>query len=236
DGTQTAVVDGHPGPEEIFTDKYGRVKVRFHWDRSAASPANSSCWVRVGTVWAGRGYGVIHIPRRGQEVIVAFEEGDPDRPIIIGSVYNAEMMPPFALPAGKKQSGMVSASNQRTGGFNQISINDGHGNEQISIHAQKNLVTRIENDENHFAMSRSTKIDGEELLEVTGNYQEHVNGSNVIEAKAAFSVDARYIVMTGKKSITLKVGGSRIELTEGGIDIRTDGVITIDGKPVYINC
>ena len=99
-GTQTAVVVG-PAGEEIFTDKYGRVKVQFHWDREGKNDANSSCWVRVGTPWAGKNWGVIHIPRIGQEVIVAFEEGDPDRPIIVGSVYNADQMPPYDLPGRK---------------------------------------------------------------------------------------------------------------------------------------
>ena len=88
-GTQTAVVVGPPG-EEIFTDKYGRIKVQFHWDRQGKSDADSSCWVRVATAWAGQQWGMVHIPRVGQEVVVAFEEGDPDRPIAVGSVYNAE--------------------------------------------------------------------------------------------------------------------------------------------------
>ena len=92
-GTQTAVVVG-PAGEEIFTDKYGRVKVQFHWDREGKYDADSSCWIRVATIWAGKGWGVIHIPRIGQEVIVDFLEGDPDQPIVIGSVYNADQMPP----------------------------------------------------------------------------------------------------------------------------------------------
>ena len=109
EGTQTAVVVGNSG-DEIFTDKYGRVKVQFPWDRQGQNDANSSCWVRVATLWAGKQWGIIHIPRVGQEVIVAFEEGDPDRPIIVGSVYNAENMPPYTLPDNKTQSGYLSRS------------------------------------------------------------------------------------------------------------------------------
>src|SRR5205085_5873268 len=90
-GTQTAVVVG-PAGEEIFTDKYSRIKVQFHWDREGKYDENSSCWVRVATIWAGKGWGVVHIPRIGQEVVVDFLEGDPDRPIVIGSVYNADHM------------------------------------------------------------------------------------------------------------------------------------------------
>ncbi len=96
-GTQTAVVVGQPG-EEIFTDKYGRVKVQFHWDREGKNNADSSCWIRVASTWAGKQWGMIHIPRIGQEVLVDFLEGDPDQPVIVGSVYNADMMPPYTLP------------------------------------------------------------------------------------------------------------------------------------------
>ena len=92
-GTQTAVVVG-PAGEEIFTDKYGRIKVQFPWDREGKFDADSSCWIRVATIWAGKGWGIIHIPRIGQEVVVDFLEGDPDQPIVIGSVYNADQMPP----------------------------------------------------------------------------------------------------------------------------------------------
>jgi type VI secretion system secreted protein VgrG len=108
-GSQTAVVAGPPG-EEIFTDKYGRVKVRFHWDQDGKHDPGSSCWVRVGTSRAGRNWGAIRIPRIGQEVIVDFLEGDPDRPIVVGTVYNAEMMPPSELPKNKTQSGVKSSS------------------------------------------------------------------------------------------------------------------------------
>ena len=108
-GPQTAVVVG-PGGEEIYTDKYGRVKVQFHWDRRGKKDENSSCWIRVSQPWAGKSWGAISIPRIGQEVIVDFLEGDPDQPIITGRVYNAEQMPPYELPANKTQSGIVSRS------------------------------------------------------------------------------------------------------------------------------
>ena len=108
-GTHTAEVVGPQG-EEIFTDKYSRVKVQFHWDRVGKKDAGSSCWIRVGTPWAGKQWGMIHIPRIGQEVIVAFLEGDPDQPIIVGSVYNADQMPPYTLPDNKTQSGLKTRS------------------------------------------------------------------------------------------------------------------------------
>ena len=120
-GTQTAVVVGKSG-EEIWTDNYGRVKVQFFWDRQGRYDENSSCWVRVAQGWAGKQWGMIHIPRIGQEVVVNFLEGDPDRPIITGSVYNADHMTPYPLPAEQTKSATKSLSSKGGGGFNEISL------------------------------------------------------------------------------------------------------------------
>ncbi len=144
-GSQTAMVVGPPG-EEIFTDKYGRVKVEFHWDRNSSADANSSCWLRVGTPWAGTGWGAIHIPRVGHEVIVQFMEGDPDAPIIIGSVYNANAMPPYKLPDHKTRSTLKSLSSKGGAGFNEIRFEDKKGKEQIFMHAEKDEDVRVKND------------------------------------------------------------------------------------------
>src|SRR5262249_5507593 len=137
-GTQTAVVVG-PSGDEIFTDKYSRVKVQFPWDREGKKDASSSCWVRVATIWAGKQWGAIHIPSIGQEVVVAFEEGDPDRPIIVGSVYNAEDMPPYTLPDNKTQSGVKSRSSTQgtEENFNELRFEDKKDNEQVYFHAEK---------------------------------------------------------------------------------------------------
>jgi type VI secretion system secreted protein VgrG len=131
-GTQTAVVVGPQG-EDIFTDKYGRVKVQFHWDRDGKSDIDSSCWLRVATSWAGKNCGIIHIPRVGQEVVVAFEEGDPDRPIIIGSVFNADMMPLFQLPDKRTQSGLRTHSTPKgdANNFDELRFEDKKGAEVI---------------------------------------------------------------------------------------------------------
>jgi type VI secretion system secreted protein VgrG len=138
-GPQTAVVVGKSG-EEIYTDEFGRVKLQFHWDRYGASDENSSCWVRVAQVWAGKGWGAMHIPRIGQEVIVEFLEGDPDRPIITGRVYNADQMPPYDLPENMTQSGIKSRSTKggNTNTFNEIRFEDKKGSEELYIHAEKN--------------------------------------------------------------------------------------------------
>lgn len=145
-GPQTAVVVG-PAGEEIFTDEYARVKVQFHWDRLGASDENSSCFVRVSSVWAGSGYGFIQIPRIGQEVIVDFLEGDPDQPIITGRVYNAAQMPPYGLPGNATQSGWKSDSSLGGGGFNELRFEDKAGSEEVYFQAQKDHNELIKNDE-----------------------------------------------------------------------------------------
>ncbi|HEV2762661.1 MAG TPA: type VI secretion system tip protein VgrG, partial [Pyrinomonadaceae bacterium] len=144
-GTQTAVVVGPPG-EEIYVDKYGRVKVQFHWDREGKYDDKSSCWIRVSQNWAGKRWGAMFIPRIGQEVIVDFIEGDPDRPIITGRVYNGGSMPPYALPGEKTKSTIKSYSSKGGGGFNEIRFEDLKGKEQIFVHAEKDEDKRVKND------------------------------------------------------------------------------------------
>ena len=168
-GVQTAVVVG-PSGEEIYTDEYGRIKVQFHWDRDGQSDANSSCWLRVATPWAGKTWGMIHIPRIGQEVVVDFVDGDPDRPLVIGSVYNKDQMPPFSLPDNKTQSGLRSRSSKQggTANFNEIRLEDLKGSELMFIHAEKDMQTEVENDETRtVGHDRTTTITNDETKEVT---------------------------------------------------------------------
>src|SRR5205807_1970189 len=148
-GTQTAVVVG-PAGQEIFTDKFGRVKVQFHWDRDGKNDIDSSCWVRVGQLWAGKRWGASFWPRIGQEVIVDFLEGDPDQPIIIGSVYNADQMPPYlgdGLDTKHKKDNKVTGvkSNTTMGGkgFNEWRFDDTKGKEQLFLHAERDMDVRV---------------------------------------------------------------------------------------------
>ena len=172
-GPQTAVVVGPPG-EEIYTDEYGRVKVQFHWDRYGKMDENSSCWIRVSSPWAGSNYGGIHIPRIGQEVIVDFLNGDPDYPMITGRVYNAMQMPPWDLPANKTQSGFLTRSTKggtpghglhnSPGTANAIRFEDMAGKEQLWLHAQKDQLTEVENDEDKWVgQDRRKTIDRDEF-------------------------------------------------------------------------
>jgi type VI secretion system secreted protein VgrG len=179
-GCQTAVTVG-PGGEEIYTDKYGRVKVQFHWDREGKQNENSSCWIRVSQPWAGKGFGGLAIPRIGQEVVVDFLEGDPDRPIIIGRVYNASQMPPFGLPAGAVISGVKSNSTKGGGGDNEISLNDTKGNELINIHGQYDMQTRVEHDERvTIGNNRTENVGVDESITIGNNRTEKVGANETI--------------------------------------------------------
>jgi len=146
-GVQTATVVG-PHNEDIFVDKYGRVKVQFHWDREGKLNPDSSCWIRVAQVWAGKGWGSFFWPRIGHEVVVSFEEGDPDQPLIVGSVYNAENMPWHRLPINKELSGIKSESvrGHANKNYNAVIFNDEKGKEHLSIHSEHNLSLNSEDD------------------------------------------------------------------------------------------
>ncbi|ONY04922.1 type IV secretion protein Rhs, partial [Burkholderia cenocepacia] len=136
-GPQTAIVVGPKG-EEIYTDSLGRVKVQFHWDRLGKRDQGSSCWVRVSQPWAGSGFGMIQIPRIGDEVVVSFLDGNPDRPLVTSRVYNSQNMPPWALPANATQSGILTRST-KTGNVNTanaIRFEDKKGEEEVWLHAE----------------------------------------------------------------------------------------------------
>jgi type VI secretion system secreted protein VgrG len=176
-GPQTAVVVG-PAGEEIYPDEYGRVKTQFHWDRKGKNDENSSCWVRVSQVHAGKGFGGIDIPRIGDEVIVEFLEGDPDRPIITGRVYNAEQMPPYPLPGKKVISGLKSNSTKGGGGYNEYVFDDSKGHELIREHGQFDKDSTIENDlREHVLHDRSRDVTNDETI-VVGNDRSKSIGNN----------------------------------------------------------
>ena len=183
-GCQTAYVVG-PDGEEIYTDKYGRVKVQFHWDRDGKNDAKSSCWVRVAQTWASKKWGSIYIPRIGMEVLVDFLEGDPDQPIITGCVYNADAMPPYDLPDNKTRSTIKTNSTKGGDGFNEFRFEDLKGSEQIFIHGEKDLDVRIKNDERHWVKADHhfiVKGNSRELIE--GKEHRTVNGDQMTASRA----------------------------------------------------
>jgi type VI secretion system secreted protein VgrG len=181
-GPQTAIVVGKAG-EEIWTDQYGRVTVQFHWDRYGKRDENSSCWLRVSQAWAGKNWGAMHIPRIGQEVIVSFLEGDPDRPIITGRVYNAAEMPPYDLPANQTQSGIKSRSSKggSPANCNEIRFEDKMGAELLTLHAEKDQEISVEHDEAHSVGHDRTKSVGhDETTTVSNNRTEKVGNNEQI--------------------------------------------------------
>ena len=203
-GCHTAVVVG-PSGEEIFTDKYGRVKVQFHWDREGKKNENSSCWVRVSYPTAGKAWGAIQIPRIGQEVIVDFIEGDPDRPIITGRVYNAGQMPPYDLPGKGMVGGFKSNSTKGGGGYNEFAFDDTKGNELIRVHGQYDMDSVIEHDERlHVKNNRTKNVDVDETSTIGNNRTEKVGKNEKITIGANRTED-----VVANEQIT--IGANRTE-------------------------
>ena len=251
-GTQTAIVVGPPG-EEIYVDKYGRVKVQFHWDREGKYDDKSSCWIRVSQNWAGKRWGAMFIPRIGQEVIVDFVEGDPDRPIITGRVYNAASMPPYDLPAEKTKSSIKSYSYKGGGGFNELRFEDKKGSEQIFIQAQKDQDVRVKNilkefvgNDTHLIVKHDqlNSVSGDKHQYVSGDHNEKVGGTVSLNAgadmqekvRSKYALDAgaevhikagTNVVIESGMTLTVKVGANFININPGGI--------FISGKIVNIN-
>lgn len=251
-GPQTAVVVGKKG-EEIWIDKYGRVKVQFNWDREGKTDENSSCWIRVAQNWAGKRWGVMFIPRIGQEVIVDFLEGDPDEPIIVGRVYNAEEMPPYELPKEQTKSTIKSNSSKGGGGFNEIRFEDAKGNEQIFIHAERDTDIRVKRDERewigndrHMIITANQKelVEADKHGHVKGNHLEKIDGDMSLQVGQSQQekTGTKYTHEAGQE-IHLKAGmkviieaGVQISLKGPGgfVDIGPGGV-TIQGTVVLIN-
>ncbi|QEL19441.1 type VI secretion system Vgr family protein [Limnoglobus roseus] len=243
EGLQTAVVVG-PAGEEIFTDKYGRIKVQFHWDRDGKNDQDSSCWVRVATTWAGQQWGAIHIPRIGHEVLIGFEEADPDQPICVGSLYNAVNMPPYTLPDNKTKSGIMSRSTTKGDAttFNELRFEDKKGAEEIYFHAERDFLRIVENNDT-LKVGFDKKEDGNQLVEIFNNQDifvgdkkgEAKDGSQKLEVfntqtikigsgqgqakdgsqKLTVYKDRIATVQTGDDKLTVDKGGRFVTITTG---------------------
>jgi type VI secretion system secreted protein VgrG len=226
EGPQTAVVVGPPG-EEIYPDKYGRVKVQFHWDREGKRDENSSCWIRVSQIHAGQAWGAMDLPRIGEEVIVDFLEGDPDRPIITGRVYNADNMPPFALPGEKTRRGNKTKTYMGAG-YNEMTMDDTPGNEQIRTNAQYNMDTAVGNNQTLIVgVDRSTQIGNNDTAKIGNNSTESVGNNKTVTVGNNMNVNVgKNMVVNAGTSITLKCGASKIFMNSGGIITITGTIIT----------
>ncbi|MBX2880427.1 MAG: type VI secretion system tip protein VgrG [Granulosicoccus sp.] len=218
-GPQTAIVVGKAG-EEIWTDKHGRVKLQFHWDRYGKSDENSSCWVRVSQVWAGSQYGAIHIPRINHEVIVEFIDGDPDQPIVTGRVYNGDNEVPYDLPSNATQSGIKSRSSKGGNGsnFNEIRMEDKKGQEELYIHAERNhtQVTEVDRSES-VGHDRSLSVGHDKSEVVDNDSTESVGQDRSLQVgrhKSETVGGNKDIFVDGSHSEVIR-GNTRIQISEG---------------------
>jgi type VI secretion system secreted protein VgrG len=246
-GVQTALVSG-PSGEEIYTDERGRVRVQFFWDRYGKQDEKSSCWIRAAMPWASGKYGLMALPRMGDEVVVTFLEGDPDRPLITGSVFNAENKPPYALTANKTQSGIRTKSTPNGGedNFNEIFFEDKKGDELFALQAEKDHHLLVKNDrmeeirkDNHITVKGDhfEKIEKKQHIEVKQDQNIKVGATFslktgqdwMVKSGSAFAAEAASeihfkagsnIVLEASAGITLKVGGNFVSITPMGVDIK----------------
>ena len=222
-GAHSAVVVG-PQNEEIYCDEFGRVKVQFHWDRYGKNDENSSCWMRVSNLWAGQGWGGIHIPRIGQEVLVGFLEGDPDQPFVMGRLYNAVNMPPYELPANKTQSGIKSRSSPggSSNNFNELRFEDKKGKEEVYFQAEKNLNSLVKNSETRRVWNKRTSTIGTDrssvgkVIEdttVNADRQTTIRGNDYLDAATDFSCSdgRKVIVHNGDHKLEVPMGSQEMK-------------------------
>jgi type VI secretion system secreted protein VgrG len=256
-GPQTAKVVGASG-DEITTDQYGRIKVKFPWDRSAAQDDTASCWIRVAQIWAGQSWGAIYIPRVGQEVVVDFLNGNPDRPLIIGSVYNASQTVPYTLPDNKTRSTIKSNSSTGGGGLNELRFEDKKGSEEVFFQAQKDYTKTVLNNETvTITNDTSTTVQqgnrsvtvsqGNNSLTVSqGNNSVTVSTGNdsltVSSGNHSITVSAGSSTVNAGQSITLQVGSNSITISTSGITVSgstislsATGTMSLQGSMVQIN-
>lgn len=227
DGVQTAVIVG-PAGDEIYTDQQGRVKVQFHWDRYGKKDETSSCWVRVATQWAGAKWGSITIPRLGQEVVVTFINGDPDQPLIIGSVYNSANNPPYGLPENKSMMGMKSRSSKGGDGgtYNELVIDDKKDAEEFRINAQKNYNMKIGKDASrHTVGNTTTKVDGNASTAVAGDTSHSTGGND------SFNVSGnRTAAVKGNQESTIQGNSTSTIVGNSDESINGKSSLTVGGN------
>ena len=221
EGPQIAIVVG-PKDEEIYCDKFGRIKLQFLWDREGQYNDHSSCWIRVTQPWAGKNWGMIAIPRVGQEIVVDFLEGDPDQPIVTGRTYHATNMPPDALPAAKTQMNLMSQT-YKGGGYNGLMMDDATNNQRLDLHAQKNMNTKVLNDQ-------SASVGNNRSLDVTGNEDNTIGGNRTVD------VTGTQTSTIGKgRTITVSEGKDVKNVDSGDLEETISGARNSDSKTVKFN-
>ncbi len=255
-GSQTAFVTGPKG-EEIYCDKYGRVKIQFHWDRDGEYDENSSCWVRVRQPLAGNKWGDLFIPRIGIEVLVKFINGDPDQPIIMGCLYNGKDKPPYKLPDNKTRTTFKTNSSPGGDGFNEIRLEDKKGNEEVFIHAQKDLDIQVKNDKReHINNERHLNVDNCSYEHVKGEFHQKIDGNynlnvskdihTIINDCLHSTTGVKYSIQAGNEihikagdkivfdagvEMTIKGGGSQAKLNPSGVHFTAPKIKIGGGTP-----
>ncbi|MFO0607009.1 MAG: type VI secretion system tip protein TssI/VgrG [Polyangiales bacterium] len=236
---QTAVVTSD-GDEDVHVDAHGRIKVQFRWDRKGRHDARSSCWVRVEQNWAGAGWGFMFIPRLGMEVVVTFLEGDPDRPVVTGCLYNGVNRPPYELPEKRTVSTIKSNSTPGGHGFNELRFDDLADHEEVFLHAQRDLNEIVNHD-------HSLTVWNDQRIYIKGHQYVTVEGQGEtpkgmpgpghgVKVTGQYNIDASGDVsITSGSKIVLKVGGSSITITDASIDIKTGGSVKVDGADLWLN-
>jgi len=217
-----------PQGESIWTDKYGRVKVKFHWDRHAKGDDTSSCWVRVSSAWAGQGFGGVQIPRVNDEVVIDFINGDPDRPMVTGRVYNESSMPPWALPAAATQMGFMTRSKDGTkDNASYLFFEDKLGSETLDMHAEKDMKISVEND-------KVVTVDGNRTTEIKKEQKDAVTGNATFDyhAQRTTTVDKLETKTFNDGEKTTITNGRVLDITSGGdkITVKGDKTTTVDGN------
>lgn len=248
-GPHTAVVVG-PAGEEIHVDRHGRIKVQFHWDRLGRGDENSSCWLRVARSWAGNQWGAVSHPRVGDEVVVEFLAGDPDQPIVTGSVYNARRMPPYTLPANKTQSGIKTRSSPRgtAENYNELRFEDLKGKEHVFLQAEKDLQVKVKNDSSgtighdetgsvghdqtlSVGNNRTRSVSGDESVTVSKSQtvQVGIDATEQVGATKLISAGDRVVIQAGT-SITLQCGASTLHMNQAGVISLSGMLVSISGS------
>ncbi|MEM9556794.1 MAG: type VI secretion system tip protein TssI/VgrG [Acidobacteriota bacterium] len=234
-GTQTAIVVGKAG-EEIWTDEYGRVKVQFHWDQVGTYNEKSSCWIRVAHGWAGKSWGHIFIPRIGHEVVVTFLEGDPDRPLITGSVYNAEMTVPYGLPTDQTKSTIKSDSSKGSGGYNELRYEDKKGQEEVYFQAERDMNRVVKNNDTT-KVGFETKSAGDQSIDIYNDRTITIDQGNLKEqtktGNRTILVDKgneTHTVATGTRDVTVKADETHVNNANFTHTVDGDYSLTIKGK------
>ena len=252
-GVQTAIVTGDSA-DEIMIDQYGRVKVQFDWDREGKKDSKSSCWIRVAQNWAGKKWGAFFFPRVGQEVLVDFINGDPDQPIISGAIYNADLMPPYALPAEKTQSGIKTRSTKEGGAdnFNELRFEDKKGSELVYIQAEKDKQLYVKNDQNDktdndhnveigndnkviIGNDRTVDVGNNDTLNVKTNRVSDIGDNDTVKVGKALNIEAgdEIVIKTGSAQIKMSSSGN-ITIEGTNIDIKGSN-IKVDGSAITLS-